>query len=365
MKIANQRNALIRLTGKTWGVDLERARKVYVAAVRPAITYGAAAWHVPSASQGNPKGVARTIQPLQNDCLRTVAGAYKATRVRRLETEVWCPPIQLHLDRLVASFYQRLEITGMRRLIEQQCREVRLILRSRPKRGRTTRTREGRQAWAKSWLQQRGETTDRRTRQPLPWTSIDARTAMVTSWEQRWHATRDLEPHRTVPADHVDWGVGGVGRHIGLPRALSSLLVQARTEAIGLRDFLARRGVPDVSLLCACGERETVEHVFLHCPNLARPAAFPRSRRELREALDAPSRARVCCRWLLGTGKLREYRLALELGSTDHPLPGSTLAGAASTGNGNNGSGNGTGNGSGNSCTGRHGRRAGRGCLRA
>lgn len=47
----------------------------------------------------------------------------------------------------------------------------------------------------------------------------------------------------------------------------SSLLIQMRTEKIGLRDFLYQRGVPDIAHpRCACGEgRETVMHVLMRC----------------------------------------------------------------------------------------------------
>jgi hypothetical protein len=45
------------------------------------------------------------------------------------------------------------------------------------------------------------------------------------------------------------------------------MLVQLRTEKIGLKDFLFNRRVPGIdNPSCKCGERrQTVAHVLLHC----------------------------------------------------------------------------------------------------
>ena len=58
-------------------------------------------------------------------------------------------------------------------------------------------------------------------------------------------------------------------RHEGLTKAQSSLLFQARTGDIGLRDYLFRVKVPEVNTpYCECGERrETVEHLVVWCPD--------------------------------------------------------------------------------------------------
>ena len=54
--------------------------------------------------------------------------------------------------------------------------------------------------------------------------------------------------------------------HEGLSKRESALLVQLRTEKIGLKDFLFQRKMPDVpSPRCECGERrQTVAHILLH-----------------------------------------------------------------------------------------------------
>ncbi|PPJ61058.1 hypothetical protein CBER1_07391 [Cercospora berteroae] len=58
--------------------------------------------------------------------------------------------------------------------------------------------------------------------------------------------------------------------HSGLSKRESALLVQLRTEKVGLKDFLFNRNVPGVrDSLCHCREgRQTVRHVVLTCRRL-------------------------------------------------------------------------------------------------
>ena len=80
-------------------------------------------------------------------------------------------------------------------------------------------------------------------------------------------------------------------RHEGLTKAQSSLLAQARTGDIGLRDYLFRRKVPGISTpLCECGEgRETVEHLVVWCTDPPQQKTWKnneiRSRRDLQLVL--------------------------------------------------------------------------------
>jgi hypothetical protein len=45
------------------------------------------------------------LQKIENHCLRTVSGAYKATQVRSLQAEVGIPPLPLHMDGRQARFF--------------------------------------------------------------------------------------------------------------------------------------------------------------------------------------------------------------------------------------------------------------------
>ena len=75
-------------------------------------------------------------------------------------------------------------------------------------------------------------------------------------------------------------------KHQGLTKAQSSLLTQARTGAIGLRDFLFRAKVPGVyTPYCDCGQgRETVEHLVVWCSDPPEQRTWDRN--EIRSRAD-------------------------------------------------------------------------------
>ncbi|EAQ83387.1 hypothetical protein CHGG_09791 [Chaetomium globosum CBS 148.51] len=101
-----------------------------------------------------------------------------------------------------------------------------------------------------------------------------------------------------------------------LSKAKSTLLVQARTGKIGLRGFLFTRRVPEVvTPVCRCGmARETFEHLVLECNGAAdKPHPWPDDGAELLEWLDDVEKAAIVVGWVLGLGRLNEFRLAVEL----------------------------------------------------
>ncbi|KAL2120134.1 hypothetical protein VTJ04DRAFT_4160 [Mycothermus thermophilus] len=123
-----------------------------------------------------------------------------------------------------------------------------------------------------------------------------------------------------------------LARHQGLTKAQSSLLTQARAGAVGLRGYLFRAKVPGVNTPhCACGQgEETVEHLVVWCQYPPRPR--PWDPRAIRTRLDlyyvlrgrgarAQRLAKGVVNWLLQSGRLPEYRLAvrLDLGSGEDP----------------------------------------------
>ena len=61
----------------------------------------------------------------QNKCIRLIAGAYKATLVSTVEAEVFIPPLDLHLDSVVARVVKRMAENGMARQIEAACTAIR------------------------------------------------------------------------------------------------------------------------------------------------------------------------------------------------------------------------------------------------
>ncbi|EAQ91976.1 hypothetical protein CHGG_00211 [Chaetomium globosum CBS 148.51] len=77
---------------------------------------GAGLWriivsHPPRMWEAKPvkKGITKALEKAQNKSLRIVAGAFKSTPIRNLETETWIPPLDLYLNKRLADFENRLQ----------------------------------------------------------------------------------------------------------------------------------------------------------------------------------------------------------------------------------------------------------------
>ena len=122
-KMTAQMQALQRTTASTWGATMPKARHIYQAVVRSALSYGAALWHQPTGNK--PKGPAAKLQKQQNQGLWTVLRAFKATPIRQLETELYIPPLDLWLNRRIARFQARMEHSGIAQKIMDACSTIR------------------------------------------------------------------------------------------------------------------------------------------------------------------------------------------------------------------------------------------------
>ncbi|EAQ84562.1 hypothetical protein CHGG_08576 [Chaetomium globosum CBS 148.51] len=114
-KLRTQSYALSRLAASTWGLGLAKAREVYTKCIRSALAYGASSFHIPTDVGGEPvkKGITKALGKAQNKSLRMVAGAFKHTPIRNLETETWVPPLDLYLNKPLADFETRLQRTDL------------------------------------------------------------------------------------------------------------------------------------------------------------------------------------------------------------------------------------------------------------
>jgi len=129
------------------------------------------------------------------------------------------------------------------------------------------------------------------------------------SWPRRKEAAGAIDF-----AEHSPWEL-----HEGLPKAKSSLLTQARTGAIGLREFLFRQRVPDIPTpLYGCGNgKETVLHLVVEYEHTREKSSeltvHVGNELDLHRVLSDKTEANGLMGWILGLGRLREYRLAMEL----------------------------------------------------
>ena len=168
-----QTHALTRLAASAWGCNIEKARLLYVVAIRSAIAYGTGALHNPQKPT-----LVKKLAPIQNRCLRKITEVYKDTPVENLEIEAFCPPLDLYFHKKVADFEERLDRTGMRQRINTACAAIATALRKRRPRSRTI-NEPGHRQWAQSWIQQWSPLDENRREKP-------STTALKKAWENRW-----------------------------------------------------------------------------------------------------------------------------------------------------------------------------------
>jgi hypothetical protein len=318
-KLATQQFALTKLAASTWGVSLSRARELYTKVIRSALAYGASAWHTPS-KEGEPQGPAKQLLTAQSHCLRIAAGAYRATPVHCLETEVAVPPLDLYLDQRKAGYERALRISDKAKLVSEWNSTIsRWLLRRRHRRKKER---------SPSMQTERGPQDDVKD--------------LEHKWKTRWQrrattAQRQRLGRYAEPAEEGFPAGDPLAKHKGLLKHESSVLIQLRTGKIGLNSFLHRRHVPDVpSPLCSCGSApETPCHIAVDCPLTAtardRLAASlaPRALRSYRDfaaALRDPDGAQTIARWFLKLNRLKEFRLAAEIGGTSKERASKTRA---------------------------------------
>jgi hypothetical protein len=101
--------------------------------------------------------------------------------------------------------------------------------------------------------------------------------------------------------------------HHGLKKWQSALLIQMRTEKIGLRDHLWKRKVPEFDNPgCDCGEgRQTVSHILLRCRkyrDLRRREFDIQGRMDMRAILNESKSATKAIRFMEQTHLLGQFR---------------------------------------------------------
>jgi hypothetical protein len=84
--------------------------------IRSVLAYRAPNWHK---IEENLKDLSKALTPTQNKCLRIISGAYKATPIRYLESEMVMPLLDLYLDKWVTDFESKIAVSGMAQLLRQ------------------------------------------------------------------------------------------------------------------------------------------------------------------------------------------------------------------------------------------------------
>ncbi|OAQ65570.1 zinc knuckle [Purpureocillium lilacinum] len=140
------------------------------------------------------------------------------------------------------------------------------------------------------------------------WTHKEAQKAWAARWaaEKRGRTSYRCTPKPTKKVLRL---------HDGLSKRQSALLVQLRTEKIGLKDFLFNRRVPDTTdANCPCREgRQTVSHILLRCRTyrqLRRQELGPLpGRHDLRDILSERKAAAKAIKFMELTEILGQFRI--------------------------------------------------------
>lgn len=203
-------------------------------------------WHTNKGkTDAMPKVMQGALNRIQNRCLRTIAGAYKATPIPELEKKTNVVPIIMHLEQMQVAARQRLHESGCRRQVKAAAKKIQEKLRSqRGRRGAPGPTPgEKKYAWASTIL---GQTNFDFCGQkfPTPYSRMResrrrAKKYYETKWKEVW-ASYCAAPHRRPPVIRSIEKYTGPKLHEGLDKAESALATQIRTEVIGLANFLYR-----------------------------------------------------------------------------------------------------------------------------
>jgi hypothetical protein len=305
---------------------MPKARHVYQAVVRSALSYRAAVWHQPA--KGKPKGLAAKLQKQQRLGLQTVLGAFKATSIRRLEIESYVPPLDLWLHGRIARYQARLEHSGIAQKIRDACSTIRNRILRRTSRQRLDNTQLAstqlatpgtkRKLWVEEW-----------TGMPLQQWDWQEKKLVLRDWEERWHAEnrrlgRTVRPstdpanNRVVP-ENPPPTKQVLDLHKDLHKAESALLVQARTGQIGLAKFLYSRKVPGVvTAKCQCtAGQETARHMALFCTKEASRRQYLRDNagrtQPYQTLVGTNDGAKRFVRWMMFSNRLSQFALAKRL----------------------------------------------------
>ena len=233
-----------------------------------------------------------------------MAGAYRATPIRALETETHTPPLDLYLDSRLAAFRERLAGSQVGQTIQEMCKVIQRKLRNKRGRRKALRPVPGAalDEWARTRSSDLGKATERKR--------------MLEAWLRRWQATARPDSWDRVlrPPDPKVLKL-----HSGLRKAESSALVQFRTGCTGLARFLHKARVPGIeSGLCGCGGGlETPRHVLVHCSKESERREELRrvggGTLDFRKLLDTPEGTGVSSRWIVRSGRLHQFSLARSL----------------------------------------------------
>ena len=98
-------SSLSRTSYSTWGLPVPTSRLVYTAILRSLLSYAVGVWFNPLRKPAN----ISSLIIFQNKCLRLIGGAFKATPVFLLESELFLLPLHLYFKFHTACFLSSIQ----------------------------------------------------------------------------------------------------------------------------------------------------------------------------------------------------------------------------------------------------------------
>ncbi|EGU79108.1 hypothetical protein FOXB_10396 [Fusarium oxysporum f. sp. conglutinans Fo5176] len=275
-RVYKKMNDIARISSTTAGPNVISMRRLYITTVRPIISYACGAWFIYGwdTSFRLAKAVTKPLTSIESYCLRRITGALNGSASETLNKEAYVENILVFLNRVATT--QRasaLKSPGHETLVKfrQHGRDPSeygdhpyhaLDIGARRLLGKA-------ESSANASLPGLTPVVKHHMRK-IAMEDSEAQSSFL--WDE--YCADRIERHSHPSAateDKKGWGPHNLKRYRGLSRAQSTILIQCRTEHIGLNAHLARIGCSSTSL-CPCNyEHQTVYHMFIECVNLAIP----------------------------------------------------------------------------------------------
>lgn len=342
-------HSMARITASTWGPSVRRSKLLYTAVARPIMTYGSQIWAVAEDGHATPETRLSKIRTTQNKCLKRIMGAYKRTPTAAVERESGTPPITEYIQLLATQRAVKTERHPVTSDINQALQDVHRDIQERRGQNRRGRKRmipsfsptsmqnlrersrkivelqrekrenELTERQASKKTKKTRNTGQRTIRQVSPVKELDCH--FMGNWRTKWQneASKTWRKETTWTGT---WEKSPAYLYEGLLKHEATALFLLRTQVIGLRQWLARIGVPDTDPICDCREGlQTVRHIFGFCKTYATSRAVLQLRiqeTQLDRALNDKAKAHHVAKWFLQTGVLKQFQLANEIEEEDY-----------------------------------------------
>ncbi len=247
---------LRRTSGSVWGPTLPRMRVLYLAMIRPLITYGCGAWFVRGSNfRWRLSNVLMDeLESLQYQCLVHISGAFNKISKEYLFKELYIEPLEIHLRRSSLAF--RARALGLK--FQNSQSQIPKSLNGQKPPLRLTNAQQNHPYHAldcqalllydhahQFYVAQKNKVCkwgDSKTRAKV---IKQCAQEMAEEWASRrweaWRTNRQVYKRKCSPALWNDWGQENLDRFGGLTRAQSTILLQCRTGVGGFRSYLFRR----------------------------------------------------------------------------------------------------------------------------